>query len=144
MRLYWIYLDWKRSSGWLQSWEGLLFATDVLTTCAEAIWIMRTIGGLGRDIGYRYTVLYERPTNNKRKNRQSNNILLYNSLFVSLFYMSYIVGEWINTWPILYPLVDRYISADASADRRPIYRSRPTIAHMILVVKIWLYLLSHN
>ena len=45
----------KRSSGWLESWEGLLSATDVLTTCAEAIWIMRTIGGLGRDIGYRYT-----------------------------------------------------------------------------------------
>ena len=51
VRLYWIYLVRKRSSGWLESWEGLLFATDVLTTCAEAIWIMRTIGGLGRDIG---------------------------------------------------------------------------------------------
>ena len=31
-------LDWKRSSGWLESCEGLLFATDVLTTCAEAIF----------------------------------------------------------------------------------------------------------
>ena len=25
------YLDWKRSFGWLESWEGLLFATDVST-----------------------------------------------------------------------------------------------------------------
>ena len=31
------YLDWKRSSGWLESWEGLLLVTDVSTTCAEAI-----------------------------------------------------------------------------------------------------------
>ena len=29
-------LDWKRSSRWVESWEGLLFATDVSTTCAEA------------------------------------------------------------------------------------------------------------
>ena len=29
------YLAWKRSSGWLESWEGRLFATDVSTTCAE-------------------------------------------------------------------------------------------------------------
>ena len=27
-------LDWKRSAGWLESWEGLLFETDVSTTCA--------------------------------------------------------------------------------------------------------------
>ena len=32
------YLDWKRSSGWLESWEGLLLETDVSTTCAEAIF----------------------------------------------------------------------------------------------------------
>ena len=30
--------DWKRSSGWLESWEGLLLVTDVSTTCAEAIF----------------------------------------------------------------------------------------------------------
>ena len=24
----WVYLDWKRSSGWLESWEGLLLVTD--------------------------------------------------------------------------------------------------------------------
>ena len=29
-------LDWKRSSGWLESQEGLLFVTDVSTTCVEA------------------------------------------------------------------------------------------------------------
>ena len=28
----------KRSSGWLQPWDGLLFAIEVLTTCAEAIF----------------------------------------------------------------------------------------------------------
>ena len=28
----------KRSSRWLESWEGLLFVTDVSTTCAEAIF----------------------------------------------------------------------------------------------------------
>ena len=31
-----IYLDWKLSSGWLESWEGLLLATDVSTTCADS------------------------------------------------------------------------------------------------------------
>ena len=31
------FLDWKISSGWLESWEGLLLVTDVSTTCAEAI-----------------------------------------------------------------------------------------------------------
>ena len=31
-------LGWKRSSGWLESWEGLLLLTDVSTTCAEAIF----------------------------------------------------------------------------------------------------------
>ena len=31
-------LDWKRSSGWLESWEGLLFATDVSPTYAAAIF----------------------------------------------------------------------------------------------------------
>ena len=31
-------LDWKRSSGWLESWEGLLLVTNVSTTCAEAIF----------------------------------------------------------------------------------------------------------
>ena len=31
-------LDGKRSSGWLESWEGLLFATAVSATCAEAIF----------------------------------------------------------------------------------------------------------
>ena len=33
-----IYLDWNRSSGWLESWEGLLFANDFSTTCVEAIF----------------------------------------------------------------------------------------------------------
>ena len=32
------YLDWKRSSKWLESWEVLLLATDVLTNSAEAIF----------------------------------------------------------------------------------------------------------
>ena len=32
-----MYLDWKRSYGWLKPWEGLLLVTDVSTTCAEAI-----------------------------------------------------------------------------------------------------------
>ena len=33
-------LDLKRSSGWLESWEGLLFVTEVSKTCAEAIfWV---------------------------------------------------------------------------------------------------------
>ena len=32
------YLDWKRSSGWLESWEGPLFATNVSTICAVAIF----------------------------------------------------------------------------------------------------------
>ena len=36
------YLDWKRTSGWLESREGLLFATDVLTTCVEAIFRVKT------------------------------------------------------------------------------------------------------
>ena len=31
-------LDWKWSSEWLEFWEGLLLATDVSTTCAEAIF----------------------------------------------------------------------------------------------------------
>ena len=31
------YLDWNRSSGWLESWKGLLLVTDVSTTCAQAI-----------------------------------------------------------------------------------------------------------
>ena len=29
---------WQRSSGWLESWEGLLLVTDVSTTCSEAIF----------------------------------------------------------------------------------------------------------
>ena len=32
------YLDLKWSSGWLESWEGLMLATDILTTCAESIF----------------------------------------------------------------------------------------------------------
>ena len=40
-----LYLDWKRSSGWLEAWEGLLLVTDILRTCAEAIfrvtWLWR-------------------------------------------------------------------------------------------------------
>jgi len=32
------YLDWKWSSGWLDSREGLLLVTDILTTCAEAVF----------------------------------------------------------------------------------------------------------
>ena len=31
-------MDWKWSSGWLESWEGLLLATDVSTTGTEAIF----------------------------------------------------------------------------------------------------------
>ena len=31
----------KRSSGWLESWEGLLLMTDISTTCAEAIFRVR-------------------------------------------------------------------------------------------------------
>jgi len=38
MRSSIIYLDWKRSSRWLESWERLLFVNDVSTTCAEAIF----------------------------------------------------------------------------------------------------------
>ena len=33
-----LFLDWKRSFGWLQSWERLLLETDVSTTCEEAIF----------------------------------------------------------------------------------------------------------
>ena len=33
-----MFLDWKRSSGWVESWEGLLLVTDISTTCAEAIF----------------------------------------------------------------------------------------------------------
>ena len=36
-----IKLDWKRSSGWLESWEGLLLATDVSTTCVEAVFSVK-------------------------------------------------------------------------------------------------------
>ena len=32
------YLNWKRSSGWLESWQGLLFVTDISTNCAETIF----------------------------------------------------------------------------------------------------------
>ena len=32
------FFDWKTSSGWLESWKGLLFATDILTACGEAIF----------------------------------------------------------------------------------------------------------
>jgi len=32
-----LFLDWKWSAGRLESWEGLLLATDVSTTCAEAM-----------------------------------------------------------------------------------------------------------
>ena len=31
-------LDWEKSSGQLESWEGLLLVTDDLTSCAEAIF----------------------------------------------------------------------------------------------------------
>ena len=31
-RVFSSYLDWKRSPGWLESWEGLLLLTDVSTT----------------------------------------------------------------------------------------------------------------
>ena len=38
-----IFLRWmKISSGWLEPWEGLLFATDVSTTCAEAIFRVKS------------------------------------------------------------------------------------------------------
>ena len=29
------FLDGKRSSGWLESWEGLFLVTDIFTTCVE-------------------------------------------------------------------------------------------------------------
>ena len=32
-----LHILWKWSSGWLESWEGLFFATDGSTTCTEAI-----------------------------------------------------------------------------------------------------------
>ena len=35
--------DWKTSSEWLESWEGLLLVTDVSTTCAEAIFRVKKI-----------------------------------------------------------------------------------------------------
>ena len=34
-----------------------------------------------KECGYRYTLHYEPPTTNKRKNRQRNNILWYNPPF---------------------------------------------------------------
>ena len=37
------HLYWKRSSGLLESWEGLLLATDVSSTCAEAIFRLDSI-----------------------------------------------------------------------------------------------------
>ena len=36
------FFDWKRSSGWEESWEGLLLVTDVSTTCAEATQVVET------------------------------------------------------------------------------------------------------
>ena len=36
------YLDWKRSSWWLEFWIGLLFVTDVSTTYAEAIFKVKS------------------------------------------------------------------------------------------------------
>ena len=36
-------LDWKRSSGWLESWEGLLLVTDLSTTYAEAIFRVKRV-----------------------------------------------------------------------------------------------------
>ena len=33
-----LYLDWNKSSEWLEPWGGLLLATDLLTTYAEAIF----------------------------------------------------------------------------------------------------------
>ena len=32
-----LYCEWKRSSGWLESWEGLLLVTDVSTTFTMAM-----------------------------------------------------------------------------------------------------------
>ena len=37
------YLDWKRSSGGLESSEGLLFVSAISTTCAEAIFRVKTL-----------------------------------------------------------------------------------------------------
>ena len=37
----WHYPDWRRSARWLESWEELLFSTDPLTTCEEAIFIVK-------------------------------------------------------------------------------------------------------
>ena len=42
-------LDWKWSSGWLESWEGLLLATEVLATSAEAIFGAKGIQQFSRD-----------------------------------------------------------------------------------------------
>ena len=36
-------LDWKRSSGWLESWEGLLLVNGISTTCVEAIYRVKTL-----------------------------------------------------------------------------------------------------
>ena len=38
------FFDWKRSSGWLESWEGLLLVTGVLKTCAGAIFRVKSPG----------------------------------------------------------------------------------------------------
>ena len=39
---------WKWTSGWLESWEGLLLPTDISTTCAEAIFRVYSISFLHR------------------------------------------------------------------------------------------------
>ena len=39
------YFDWKRSSGWLESWEGLLLVTDISTTCLEVIFRVKWLWG---------------------------------------------------------------------------------------------------
>ena len=59
------YLYWKWSSGWLDSWQGLLFATDVCGTCAEAIftWLWRWLPHRLSKLPLPTTVLVKPPVN---------------------------------------------------------------------------------
>ena len=51
-------LNWKRSCRWLECWEGLLFANDVSTTCAEAIFRVKWRHTLTDYLTKRLTILH--------------------------------------------------------------------------------------
>ena len=51
-----MYLDWQWLSGLLASWEGLLLATDVSTTCAEAIFRVKWLDCTQMIIQSRYII----------------------------------------------------------------------------------------